>query len=236
MLKIFRIWSGVAALAFVAGETLTASPNKPLAVLLPYYVIGAWLLTGAVSRSRAPILFVSGWGVAFGYSYVAFADLLTVFQPPLFLLVLVGFTALVSLGSLGLAIKCMTPSPQQPSSRTGSKLDMLNVGSLLFAVLVVLFQVSTEWGQGKHLILRIFYLLIAGWLFWACLGGESRSKMLLAGWGVALGFFYAEFSGFLVFFERPAWLLWLAGTAAACSLVGVLVVSLNAKLPRPPGD
>ena len=50
---------------------------------------------------------------------------------------------------------------------------------------------------------------------------EARPKLLLLGSSVALGFFYAEFSGFLVFFDRPVWVLTLSGVVAGASFLGV---------------
>lgn len=43
--------------------------------------------------------------------------------------------------------------------------------------------------------------------------------MFLLSWSVALGFFYAELTAFLIFYERPAWVLNLAVTATATTLL-----------------
>lgn len=47
--------------------------------------------------------------------------------------------------------------------------------------------------------------------------------MFLLSWSVALGFFYAELTAFLIFYERPAWVLNLAVTATATTLLGLLL-------------
>ena len=52
---------------------------------------------------------------------------------------------------------------------------------------------------------------------------RSKPKMFLSTWSVALGFFYAELTAFLIFFERPAWVLNLAVTATVVSLLGLLL-------------
>jgi len=182
MLKLLKIWSGVAAFAFVAGETLTASADKPLAVLLPYYLIAAWLLAGLFFRRVGPKLLLSGWGVAFGYSYVAFADLLTIFEPPTFFLVLVGVTAGGSLFSLLLASYCFMICPEESFATTGSSVlpsKLLNIGSVLFAGFVVAAQAFTSWGDGRHLIVLMVYYLIAGWLACVLFFHEARPKLLL---------------------------------------------------------
>ena len=76
MAKFLRIWSGVFAAIFLVGETLSniAVNGKPVSILLPYYVVSALLIAGLFSRGYGAKLFLLGWGVALGYSYVAFAD------------------------------------------------------------------------------------------------------------------------------------------------------------------
>lgn len=49
MMTALRIWSGFMAVVFAAVEThlnLTVYHGKPLPILLPYYVMAAWLLGG----------------------------------------------------------------------------------------------------------------------------------------------------------------------------------------------
>jgi hypothetical protein len=67
------------------------------------------------------------------------------------------------------------------------------------------------------------YYLIAGCLATAIFFYRVRPQLLLSAWCVAFGFFYAEFTGFLVFYERPAWVLRLAVAAVGASLLGLLL-------------
>ena len=251
MARFLKLWSGLFAAIFLIGETLSnlAVGGKPVSILLPYYVISALLIVGILLRRYHLKWLLLGWGLAFGYSYVAFADSLAIFlgddrlpeiaaiadklntseefvRPPVFLLTGLGVFLAATLVGLGSAYYCCRAASQVSGVTDGiraHRLRFLVFLSGLFAVSVATGQLLTTWGLARPLTVLVAYYLIAACLFAAVFLHRSKPKMFLLSWSVALGFFYAELTAFLIFYERPAWVLNLAVTATVITLLGLLL-------------
>ena len=251
MARFLKVWSGMFAAIFLIGETLSnlAVGGKPVSILLPYYVISALLIVGILLRRYRLKWLLLGWGLAFGYSYVAFADSLAIFlgddrlpeiaaiadklntseefvRPPVFLLVGLGVFLAATLVGLGSAYYCCRADARQSGVTDGfraHRIRFLVFLSGLFAVSVAAGQLLTTWGLARPLTVLAAYYLNAGCLLAAVFLHRSKPKMFLSTWSVALGFFYAELTAFLIFFERPAWVVNVAVTATVVSLLGSLL-------------
>ena len=251
MARFLKVWSGMFAAIFLIGETLSnlAVGGKPVSILLPYYVISALLIVGILLRRYRLKWLLLGWGLAFGYSYVAFADSLAIFlgddrlpeiaaiadklntseefvRPPVFLLVGLGVFLAATLIGLGSAYHCCRADARQSGVTDGfraHRIRFLVFLSGLFAVSVAAGQLLTTWGLARPVTVLAAYYLNAGCLLAAVFLHRSKPKMFLSTWSVALGFFYAELTAFLIFFERPAWVVNVAVTATVVSLLGSLL-------------
>ena len=232
MLTTLRIWSAFVAVALATVETLlnvVVYEGKPLSILLPDYVIAAWLLAGAFFPRWGGRLLVSAWAVALGNYYGVFVENLAFHEPPTFFLTALGLSAVLAAICLGLAIRYAGPGPSaahEPEQQGNRSLStFLKVYGTLFAVLVVCGQRFTSWGQEKPMSLIAPYYLISGAIALAVLLPRRVPHLSLAVWSVALGFFYLEFSGFLVFFERSPWVVRLAGGSTLAAFVGMVLQS-----------
>ena len=168
MARFLNIWSGLFAAIFLVGETLSnlAVGGKPISILLPYYVISAFLIAGILSRRYGPNWLVLGWGLAFGYSYVAFADSLAIYvgdnrlpeiaaiaiklntseefvRPPVFLLLGLGVFLAAALIGLGIAYYCCPIDGRESGVTDGFRTH----GMRFLVFLSGLFAVSVAAGQ-----------------------------------------------------------------------------------------
>jgi hypothetical protein len=228
MLKVLRILTGTVAIALATVETVLNAVvyrGKPLAILLDAYVLTAWLLGGALFPHWWPKLLVSGWGVMFGHSYGVLMENLAFHHPPTPLLVTLGTLVGVSLICLCVAIHeaRATLATTRP---TTSLVPILRFLSLSLSVFLVASQLMTSWGKGKPLSMLLPYYLIAAGLVSTVLLPDKKPLVSLSIWSVASGFFYVEWSGFLVFFETPVWVIALASVAVGGSLIGLVLQSV----------
>ena len=109
-------------------------------------------------------------------------------------------------------------------------MSLLNRLGFVFGLCVAAAQVLTTWGEGRPLIALVPYYLIAGWVVATPWLERPAFEHRLTAWSVALGFFYAEFTGPLIFFDRPPWVLTLAGGATIACVAGLVLAFVCAML------
>lgn len=227
MMTALRIWSGFMAVIFAAVEThlnLTVYHGKPLPILLPYYVMAAWLLAGALVPRHGWHLLVSAWGVTLGHTYLVYVENLLLRESSSPLVTALRNTTISAALSLALANYCAWKISRQGAAARRST-PAVRVAGLLLAMLVVAGQLTTGWSEAKPTPMVAAYFVLAALLALPVFARRPRAPLVLSIWSVAFGFFYAEFAGFLVFFPRPFHIVAIAGVAASVSLAGVILQS-----------
>lgn len=227
MLTALRIWSGLMAVVFAAVEThlnLTVYHGKPLPILLPYYVIAAWLLAGALARRHTFHLLVSAWGVTLGHTYLVWMENLLLRDSASMLVTALRNTTVTAALCLVLANYCVRTASAASGARHST--PVVRVVGILLAALLFVGQLSTAWGEGKPAAILLPYFVLAALLLLPVLIRRLAAALILSIWSVGFGYLYAEFAGFLVFFERPPHIVVLAGVASTAALTGVILQSI----------
>ena len=227
MLTALRIWTGLMAVVFAAVEThlnLTVYDAKPLPILLPYYVIAAWLLAGSLSSRHGFHLLVSGWGVTLGHTYLVWMENMLLRNSASVLVTALRNTTVTAVLCLVLAIYCARIA--SVASGGQSSTPVVRFAGLLLAALLLIGQLSTAWGEGKPAAIVFPYFMLAALLLLPVLIRRLGAALILAIWSVGFGYLYAEFAGFLVFFERPQHIVVIAAVATTLALTGLILQSV----------
>lgn len=233
MIKWFRIWSAFAGINFILAELATAPKGKPWIVLLPYLIVGGLLITGAVVRCCSRKALLLAWGFSVGYSFVAMVDLLTVIESPDFVVVLSAIAFLGSLISLLAFWRLTTFEIVNEGKSNWFRKTMILVAVSIGSVVLFLL-LFTSWIDHRNVIIKLVYLPLAVLIPIASTKREVGYPFVLSAWSVATGFFYAELTGFLVFFETARWAVSMSLIVCVLLVIGTSLALISPETAKRP--